>query len=123
MYKKVKKVINYQNFYLCLEKLITFILYTITQIENYIMKRITRVVCISKYIMNCFAEEGRDMTNDVIIYNYPPTRKHITKDESSLYLNPTSDTLVFGYIGQLNKDKGVHHYIQAALQILKTKNL
>ena len=35
---KVKKVINYQNFYLCLEKLITFILYTITQIENYIMK-------------------------------------------------------------------------------------
>ena len=90
--------------------------------KNYIMKRITRVVCISKYIMNCFADEGRDMTNDVIIYNYPPTRKHITKDESSLYLNPTSDSLVFGYIGQLTKDKGVHHYIQAALQILKTKH-
>lgn len=88
--------------------------------KNYIMKRVTRVVCISKYIMNCFAKEGRDMTNDIIIYNYPPTRKHMVKDESSLYNRIASNTLVFGYIGQLNKDKGVHHYIASSLQILKT---
>lgn len=88
--------------------------------NHYVMKRMTKVVCISRFIKNCFEREGRDTSNDVVIYNYPPTRKNANKDESSRYMERKSkEGVVFGYLGQLIEHKGVHHYVECALKILE----
>lgn len=88
--------------------------------KHYVLKRVTRVVCNSRYIYNCFTREGRDMNHDTIIYNYPPSRKPCKKDESILYSENTSKSISFGFLGQVFFQKGVHHYVECALKILET---
>lgn len=87
--------------------------------KHYILKRLTRVVCISHFVMNCFAKEGRDMKDDVIIYNYPPARRQPQNDERGKYLLNDGNRFTYGYIGQITEQKGVHLFIQCAIKILQ----
>lgn len=86
--------------------------------KNYVVRRVTRVVGNSKFILKRFAQEGRDMKQDYLIYNYPPTRKNMVQNEDRLYKDSSLSDIKFGYIGQLIELKGVHHYIECALNIL-----
>ena len=89
--------------------------------ENYVLKRVSKVVGNSKFIINSFAAEGRDTSNDSIIYNYPPHRKKSARNETGLYVNNKTNNITFGYIGQLVEWKGVHHYVECAVNILEKK--
>lgn len=87
--------------------------------NHYVLRRVTRCVCISQYIMNTMRNAGRKNENDVVIYNYPPARKQIDKDESNFYLmSKECNNVVFGFIGQIIEQKGVHHFIECALKTL-----
>lgn len=87
--------------------------------NRYVLQKVTRCVCISQYIMNAMRNAGRKDENDVVIYNYPPARKQIGKDESNYYLaSKGCNNVVFGFIGQIIEQKGVHHFIECALKIL-----
>lgn len=85
--------------------------------RHYVLKRVTRCVCISQYIMNTMKAAGRNTVNDRIIYNYPPTRKNISSKETELYSNDNNG-FVFGYIGQIFEQKGIHHLVECALKLL-----
>lgn len=87
--------------------------------KKYVLPRVTRIVCISQYIKKTVEDAGRDTTKDIVIYNYPPARKNISEEKSfSFPNNVPSKTVIFGYIGQIFEQKGVHHYIECALSIL-----
>lgn len=85
--------------------------------RHYVLKRVTRCVCISQYIMNTMKAAGRNIKNDCIIYNYPPARTNSDSKEAILYSN-INDSFVFGYIGQIFEQKGIHHLVECALKIL-----
>lgn len=87
--------------------------------QHYVLPRVARFVCISRYIMKTVEDAGRDTSDDKIIYNYPPARKQNVHSGKVLYLEENSENVVFGYIGQIFEQKGVHHYIECALDILK----
>jgi glycosyltransferase involved in cell wall biosynthesis len=89
--------------------------------KQYVLKKVDVCVCISRYIMNTLKATGRNTKNDKIIYNYPPTRKISNHDEQSLYrVSGNTSSLVFGYIGQIFEQKGVHHLVECAIKILDT---
>ena len=85
--------------------------------KHYVLKRVTKCVCISKYIMNTVQAAGRNTENDKIIYNYPPTRPNTELMNNELYSNISSG-FAFGYLGQIIEQKGIHHLIKCALKIL-----
>lgn len=86
--------------------------------HHYVLPRVSTFVCISKYIRKTIEEAGRDTKNDVIIYNYPPTRKKQGDEETKLYLKDKPQ-LSFGFIGQVFDQKGVLHLVEATLRILE----
>ena len=86
--------------------------------HRYVLPRVSTFVCISRYIRHTIEQAGRDTKGDVIIYNYPPTRKVVSKDEERLY-SADEGMLRFGFIGQVFDQKGVHHLVEAALRILE----
>lgn len=85
--------------------------------KNIVLKKTHTFVYISNFIKNTVAATGRDCTNDFVIYNYPPRRKESTKKDSSKYT--VTDDLVIGYLGQLIPEKGVHLFVEAAVELLK----
>lgn len=85
--------------------------------KHYVLKRVTCCVCISQYIMNTMKAAGRNSENDRIIYNYPPTRLSTDSKEAGLYSN-ANNHFVFGYIGQIFEQKGIHHLVNCALKLL-----
>lgn len=87
---------------------------------RYVVKRVTCFVCISNYIFKLVQAVGRTNPNDRIIYNYPPARKNIVKNETGLYVERISQDVIFGFIGQVFEQKGVHHFIACALKILQS---
>lgn len=86
--------------------------------HHYVLPRVKTFVCISKYIRRTIEEAGRDTQNDVIIYNYPPSRKKEGEEEAKLY-HVDEPKLRFGFIGQVFDQKGVHHLVEATLRILE----
>lgn len=88
--------------------------------RNFIIKRSSVMVFISRYIRDCVATTGRDTSNDSIIYNYPPTRRASDETDNTKYKKVLSSELSFGYLGQVIEIKGVHHFIESALRILES---
>lgn len=86
--------------------------------RQYVLPRVSTFVCISKYIRHTVEQAGRNTAGDVIIYNYPPTRKFFYAGEESLY-GSRNGMLRYGFIGQVFDQKGVHHLIEATLRILE----
>ncbi|NJB83257.1 glycosyltransferase family 4 protein [Wenyingzhuangia aestuarii] len=87
--------------------------------RNYIVKRTHKFVCISKYIHNKLIEAGRSKeSNDIVIYNFPPERiEKILKP-----IDFIKKGLVFSYLGQIIKIKGVSEFIDAAIAICEKHN-
>lgn len=83
--------------------------------KKFVIKRVSKVVCISQYIKSKLKESGRDVTFDVVIYNYPPTRGK--SEDKCVY--QVKKGLTFGYLGQIIPPKGVHHFVESALSILE----
>lgn len=83
--------------------------------KKMVIKRVAKVVCISEYIKKMLNDSGRDVSSDVVIYNYPPTRNN-SKDFCK-YNKKIG--LTFGYLGQIIPPKGVHHFVESALSVLK----
>ncbi len=86
--------------------------------HHYVLPRVSTFVCISKYIRKTIEEADRDTKNDVVIYNYPPSRKKQDNNEAKLYQVDEAN-LQFGFIGQVFDQKGVHHLVEATLRILE----
>ena len=87
--------------------------------SHYVIPRVTTFVCISKFIQESIIKTGRVSKNDTIIYNYPPTRKKSSNNESNKYKVRQSSSIAFGYIGQLIQQKGVDLFVKSAIQVLK----
>lgn len=90
--------------------------------EKFVISKVNTFVYISKYIQNAVMRTGRQSKNDVVIYNYPPYRKPCIDDESYKYNPRNGVKVVFGYIGQIFKPKGVDMFVSAAIKILE-KNI
>lgn len=90
--------------------------------EKFVVSKVAIFVCISRYIQNAVKSTGRKSKNDVIIYNYPPYRKPYTSDEVLKYKSRGKAKVVFGYIGQIFKPKGVDMFIKCAIEILNRNN-
>lgn len=86
--------------------------------RSFVIKRVNRIVCNAIYVQNTVVLAGRNPINDRIIYNYPPARNIINKDETSLYSNIDKTKITFGYIGQVTQAKGVLHLINSSLKLL-----
>lgn len=91
--------------------------------KQFVVKKVKRIVCNAKYVQNTVTAAGRDPINDRIIYNYPPARVTTSRDESTLYNFDREDkpAISFGFIGQINKPKGVQHLVEAGLRLLEEK--
>lgn len=78
------------------------------------VRKVCTFVFISKFVQKALEATGRNTRNDSLIYNYPPARNNIKKQI------PTNNhrSIVFGYIGQICKHKGVDIFIKAAKQML-----
>lgn len=85
--------------------------------HNLGVKKVDTFVCISEYINKTVIATGRCSEKDKVIYNYPPTRKKVFK---RLPITKVDRLVTFGYIGQINKPKGVDLYVMAAKKILAT---
>ncbi|MCQ2203685.1 MAG: glycosyltransferase [Bacteroidales bacterium] len=90
--------------------------------KSFCINKVDTFVCISKFIKNRVEATGRVSLKDVIIYNYPPTRNTIGKDESSLYKNRKQNGITFGYIGQIGLHKGVIELVSAFKQLKKNSD-
>lgn len=87
---------------------------------KFIIKRVDVIVSISKFIKNAVDNLGRINGNDLIIYNYPPTRNVLNhKNEEAFYKDLELD-IVFGYLGQITKAKGVENLIESAISLINT---
>ncbi|HEA23210.1 hypothetical protein LCGC14_0796180 [marine sediment metagenome] len=85
--------------------------------KNIVLKKTDTFVYISEFIKNRVEATGRNSAADVIIYNYPPHRKEIEESLKKQYSN--FDGLTIGYLGQLITEKGVHLFVDAAVELLK----
>ena len=87
--------------------------------KTFCIDKVDTFVCISKYIKDKVEATGRRSPQDVIIYNYPPTRKTITTDESLLYRAMGQNMVKFGFLGQLTMHKGAVHLTKAFREFIK----
>lgn len=82
------------------------------------VRRVNTFVCISNYIKQKLEATGRRSDRDCVIYNYPPARPQSGKDVL-VYKREDSETLVFGFIGQIIESKGVAFFVSAAKRLLQ----
>lgn len=87
--------------------------------QKFVVPKVATIVSISKYIQNAVEATGRRNKNDVLIYNYPPERRCVDVAEEVLYKKDINADVVFGYIGQIIKIKGVDLLVKAAIDILR----
>lgn len=87
--------------------------------EKFVIPKVDTFICISQYIKKTVERTGRKSSKDIIIYNYPPTRKANLPNESYKYPNKCCEGVVFGYLGQIIQQKGVDLLIKAAIATLK----
>lgn len=87
--------------------------------EKFVVPKVDTFICISQYIKRAVERTGRNSSKDIIIYNYPPSRKMNLPDESYKYLDKSCEGIVFGYLGQIIQMKGVDLFIEAAIATLK----
>lgn len=88
--------------------------------KNIVLAKTERFVYISNFIKKTVEATGRDSSNDMVIYNYPPHRKESEKSDTSAYTN--NGKLAIGYLGQIIADKGVHLFVDAAITLLKNNS-
>lgn len=86
--------------------------------KQLVCKRVHTIVCISEFIRDQLKKYGRNSMNDLVIYNVPPTRCHLTNNK----LEKKSNKITFGYLGQVTFNKGVHLFFQAAIELLKKRD-
>lgn len=87
---------------------------------KFVVPKVHTFICISQYIKQTVEEVGRESSHDVIIYNYPPKRnEHKIINEAYLYENLSSHNIAFGYIGQINQQKGVDLLVKSASKTLE----
>lgn len=87
--------------------------------KNIVLKKTDTFVYISEFIKKTVEATGRESIGDIVIYNYPPRRKKIMGNDAVKYVE--SVDLAFGYLGQLIPEKGVHLFVDAAVELLKAK--
>ncbi|WP_149273576.1 glycosyltransferase family 4 protein [Pareuzebyella sediminis] len=87
--------------------------------KNIVLKKTEKFVYISEFIKSTVEVTGRDSSNDIVIYNYPPSRQKSSDRLSEKMID--DQTISIGYLGQIIADKGVHLFIEAAVNVLKDK--
>lgn len=80
-----------------------------------IKSRVDTFVCDTYFIKNLLNKTGRDNKNDIVLYHPAPDRA--TDEEETI---KGSESLIFGYVGQIKASKGVDKIVKAALNICKT---
>jgi len=88
--------------------------------KNVVLKKTDTFVYISEFIKNRVEATGRNSNGDFVIYNYPPRRKENKKNATLMYSG--SENLTVGYLGQVIPEKGVHLFVDAAVQLLNDNN-
>ena len=89
--------------------------------KNIACKKTDTFVCISQFIKAEIEKYGRRNNKDIIIYNFPPTRKiQDNRVEKQRYVQ--TDDIKIGYLGQIIKKKGVDLFVDAALLIIEKYN-
>lgn len=79
-----------------------------------ISSRVDTFVCDTNYIKGLLNKTGRDNKSDIVLYHPAPDRANV--EEVSIQ---GSDSLKFGYVGQIRASKGVDIIVKAALEICK----
>jgi len=87
--------------------------------EKFVIPKVDTFIYISQYIKKTVEKTGRKSSKDIIIYNYPPTRRKNLPDESFKYPSSPKNGIIFGYLGQIIQQKGVSLLIEAAIETLK----
>lgn len=89
--------------------------------KNIILKHVDKIVCNAVYIKNNLNISGRNLlSNDVIIYNYPPERTPQLGNQDLLMLQQfsTDKELKLGYIGRIVEEKGVFLLLESVISLL-----
>lgn len=87
--------------------------------KNIVLKKTKKFVYISEFIKSTVVATGRDSSNDIVIYNYPPSRQKSSDSFSEKMID--GQAISIGYLGQIIADKGVHLFVEAAIKLLKDK--
>ncbi len=85
--------------------------------KSIVLRKTDTFVYISEYIKGTVKATGRDSGKDVVIYNYPPRRKQVAKRANNKYISNSRP--VVGYLGQVMQSKGVHLFVDAAIEIAR----
>lgn len=88
--------------------------------RNIVLKKTHTFVYISEFIRNCVETTGRKNDNDLVIYNYPPHRRDSQEPPMTAYDHGLD--MAVGYLGQIIPKKGVHLFVEAAIELLKERN-
>lgn len=88
--------------------------------KNIVLKKTDTFVYISDFIKHKVEATGRSTSGDFVIYNYPPRRKETEENVTIKYSD--FDGLTFGYLGQINSEKGVHLFVDSAVKLLNENN-
>lgn len=81
-----------------------------------LFRRVTTMVCISKYILARCAVAGMSRARMRVIYNYPPKRSETT----AVYTPIVSEgAVIITYVGQVSKSKGIVVLLDAVEKMIK----
>jgi glycosyltransferase involved in cell wall biosynthesis len=82
--------------------------------KEIVVKRVSKMVFVSKFIMNEIEKTGRNCDEDIVIYNLPPSRELATNNDWMSDIRNCQ--LRLGYIGQIRELKGVHILIDSIIK-------
>lgn len=83
-----------------------------------IIRRVDHFVCISQFVRQRLLGLGACSNETTVIYNYPPDRPAPAQPFSMDF----GGTQVIVFVGQLIPDKGLHLFVDAAIQMCRIRN-
>lgn len=88
--------------------------------DRLIRTRVSHFVCISEFIRQYGIEKGISKDRLSVIYNHVPT--DLNSLNGSVRLNKEAENLfVVSYVGRIDRAKGVHCFIDAAIELLNMR--
>jgi glycosyltransferase involved in cell wall biosynthesis len=85
---------------------------------GYIVKKVSKIICVSKFIEHQVHVSGADKSKTEVIYSRPHDRKK-TDNLPTQHEKKQTDVFTVLYVGQIAKHKGVDLLIEAAISLCK----
>lgn len=85
------------------------------QLWNYMVKKVSKIICVSKFIEHQVQMSGAEKSKTEVIYSRP----HDRKNRVDSHINKNNDIFNVLYIGQISKHKGLDLFVEVGVNLCK----